>query len=93
MHFVLVVNDERHDAVAEALAEEDEATDTTVAVLKCMDALETPMIFGKGVDGYVLLGIVPLAERLYLHGNIIRFACLTSPGFICQFLVVTYIEV
>ena len=79
--------------MTETFTEENETTNTTVAVLEWMDALETPMIFGKGMDGYVLLGIVPLTERLHLLGNIIRFACLTSPDFICQFLVVTYIEV
>ena len=61
-HLVLIVDNKWHDAVAEALAEENEATDTSIAVLEWVDALETPVVFGKGVDGYVLLGFVPIAE-------------------------------
>ena len=62
VHLVLVIDDEGHDAVAKTFAEEDETTDTSVAILEGVDALEAPVVFGKGMDGYVLLGIVPLAE-------------------------------
>lgn len=59
VHFVLIVDDERHDAVAKTLAEKDKSTDTSVAILEWVDALEAPMVFSEGVDGYVLLGVVP----------------------------------
>ena len=44
IHLVLIVNDEWHDTVAEAFAEEDETTNTTVAIQKWMNALEPPMV-------------------------------------------------
>ena len=93
VHLVLVVDNKRHDAVAKALAEEDEATDASVAVLEWVDALETPMVFGEGVDGYVLLGMIPFLQRLHLTGNFSRFAGLTSTNLIRQLLVVTHVEI
>ena len=44
VHLVLIVYDEWHDAVAKAFAEEDETTNTPIAVLKWMNALEPPMV-------------------------------------------------
>ena len=41
---MLIVYDEWHDAVAKAFAEEDETTNTPIAVLKWMNALEPPMV-------------------------------------------------
>ena len=62
VHLVLVIDDEGHDAVAKTFAEEDEATDTPVTVLERVDALETLVVFGKGMDGNVLLGMIPCLE-------------------------------
>ena len=62
VHLVLVINDEGHDAVAKTFAEEDEATNTSVTVLEGVDALEAPVVFGKGMDGNVLLDMIPCLE-------------------------------
>ena len=82
VHLVLIVDNKWHDAVAEALAEENEATDTSIAVLEWVDALETPVVFCNGMYVHLFLVLIPSGEFLHLFGYFGR-----SAGFPASYLV------
>ena len=51
------------------------------------------MVLGKGMDGYVLLSMIPLLQRLHFLCNFGWFAGFATTDLVCQLLVVTHIEV
>ncbi|MDO4957815.1 MAG: hypothetical protein Q4E68_00980 [Prevotellaceae bacterium] len=62
-----MLDDEWHDAITKTFVEEEEATDTSIAVLEWLDTLEASIVFGKDMNGHALLGLIPLFQRVYVQ--------------------------
>lgn len=67
---MFVVDDEWEDAVAEAFAEKDKATDAAIAVLKWMDTLKASVVFSERGDRDLRLAFIPLCQLLHLTGDL-----------------------
>lgn len=81
-HLQVVGDDERHDAVCEALFEEEEPTDTTVAILKRMYGFETLMQveqIGKRLSRF---GVVFGKQGFHFAPHIFRCG-----GFVTAYLI------
>ena len=67
--FQIIVNDERHNIVAQAFLEQNQPSDSAVAVLERMDALELIVKFQQLVKALFLAHVVIGKEPFHFVGN------------------------
>lgn len=89
-HLEVVGDDEGNDAGRQTLLEHHKASDTAVAILKRMDALETLMQVENVVECFVPPGVVLRKESLHLTVHLLGRRGLHAAHLVGQTLVVAH---
>jgi len=86
----IVVDDERHNTVAQALLEHDKPSDTTVAILEWVDRLKADVEVDDLLKRFVLRRIVLGKQLLDLVCDLLRRSSFLATQLVWHPLVIAY---